>query len=312
VVFDYFTDHRTDIFLSAGSRKIPQYFGAAAVSANLGETKTKGYEIEVKLQNTSRNQFYYWSNFTFAHAIDEVIFIEDPVLLPDYQKNQGHQIGQYYTQFSNGFYNNWDDIYASTPYTSSNQVKLPGQFDMVDFNGDGVLDSKDSAPYSYPSNRPQDTYQFSLGADFKGFSAMVQFYGVYNISGTYSWIMRPYSDRFYSVFITDNLNQWTPTNTETARWPAWRFQSYADALPASTMRWVDNSYFRLKTAEIAYTLSSKSNFIKKAGLNSLKIYVNGNNLYLWNKRADDREIAPDSNESYPMFKRYNVGVNFTF
>ena len=43
----------------------------------------------------------------------------------------------------------------------------------------------------------------------------------------------------------------------------------------------DGSYIRLKNAEVAYTFTS--NWIKKIGLESLRIYVNGNNLWLWTK-----------------------------
>jgi len=54
---------------------------------------------------------------------------------------------------------------------------------MVDYNGDGTLNSFDSAPYAYPTRRPQNTYSITVGADYKwrGFSAMIQFYGVYNV-----------------------------------------------------------------------------------------------------------------------------------
>ena len=306
---DYFTDHRTDIFLSAGSRRIPQFFGANAVAANIGETKTKGYELELKLQNTTATQLYYWGSWAFTHAIDEVIFIEDPVLLPEYQKSQGYQIGQYRTQFSDGYMNNWDDIFASTPWQTSQNSKLPGDYDMVDFNGDGILDANDSAPYSFPSSRPQNTYNFSLGADFRGFSLMVQFYGVYNVSRTYSWIMRPLSDRFNSIVLTEFRDTWTPENTD-AKYKAIRYGSHSDSLPVGTQWWVDGSYLRLKTAEIAYTFSK--GLIKKVGLNSLKLYANGNNLLLWSKMIDDRETNNDLNEGYPMFRRVNLGINFTF
>ena len=50
----------------------------------------------------------------------------------------------------------------------------------------------------------------------------------------------------------------------------------------------DGSYLRLKYAEISYTFS-KEKWLKSAGLQSLKLYVNGNNLALWTSMPDDRE-----------------------
>jgi hypothetical protein len=45
----------------------------------------------------------------------------------------------------------------------------------------------------------------------------------------------------------------------------------------------DGSYLRLKNAEVAYTFSQK--WVKRAGMSSLRIFVNGNNLHVWTKDA---------------------------
>lgn len=77
----------------------------------------------------------------------------------------------------------------------------------------------------------------------------------------------------------------------------------------------DGSYIRLKNAEIAYTFDSNS-WIKALGLNSLKIYLNGNNLWVWSRMPDDREsnfagTGLASQGAYPTVKRFNLGVKFT-
>lgn len=77
----------------------------------------------------------------------------------------------------------------------------------------------------------------------------------------------------------------------------------------------DGSYLRLKNAEIAYTFESSK--IKKIGIQSLRIYLNGNNLLLWTKMPDDREsnlsnagtTGGGGGGAYPTVRRINLGVN---
>src|SRR5699024_3589412 len=77
-------------------------------------------------------------------------------------------------------YQNWDQVYASVPTENNDLQKLPGYYDMVDFNGDGMIkSSEDVIPVGY-SKVPQNTGSFTLGANYKSFSFMIQFYGVNN------------------------------------------------------------------------------------------------------------------------------------
>ena len=74
----------------------------------------------------------------------------------------------------------------------------------------------------------------------------------------------------------------------------------------------DGSYIRLKNAEIAYTFTD--GWVRKLGVKNLKIYLNGNNLWVWSKMPDDREsnFAGSGNQgAYPTVKRFNLGVKFT-
>ena len=70
----------------------------------------------------------------------------------------------------------------------------------------------------------------------------------------------------------------------------------------------DGSYFRLKNVEVAYTWTK--GWIKKLGFTSLKVYLNGNNLFLITKMPDDRESNygfSGGGGAYPTVRRYNFG-----
>jgi len=57
--------------------------------------------------------------------------------------------------------------------------KLLGNYYLVDYNGDGVIDTQDRIPYGH-TGWPQNTYNATIGLDWKGLSAFVQFYAVNN------------------------------------------------------------------------------------------------------------------------------------
>jgi hypothetical protein len=72
----------------------------------------------------------------------------------------------------------------------------------------------------------------------------------------------------------------------------------------------DGSYTRLKYAELSYTFSEEK-WLKASGLSSLKLFVNGNNLFLWTDMPDDRESNTGGSSAYPTQRRFNLGFKIT-
>lgn len=308
VNLDLFKDNRKNIFLSAGSRAVPDYFGASPVSANIGKTESKGYEFEVKYNGSISKDFNYWVTYSYTHAKDRVIYREDPTLLPDYLKNEGFQIGQTKTQISGGYITNWDDVYASTKGDANTNYRFPGDVNILDFNADGIINNYDRAPYGYPS-RPQNTYNIATGFDYKGWSFMIQFYGVYNTTRAHNFGTT--TGQNTSPLVYEYLNDyWTSSNPD-AQWksPRSNTQSYV-----GTLEWFDGSYLRLKNIELAYTF--KQRWMKQVGITAMKVLVNGNNLWFWSKLPEDREQSVynsgGSGNLYPNVKRINLGFNISF
>ena len=304
--FEVYQDKRTDVLISGAQRAVPAYFGGTPPTANLGETVVKGFEMELKVNKRLNPDMRLWGNMVMTHAKDKIIDRDDPQLLDDYLKQSGYQIGQYRSQLRSGYYNTWDEVYGSSTVDQYDNNKLPGNFNIVDFNGDGVINSFDIAPYAYPE-RPQNTYTASLGFDFKRFTIFVQFYGVNNV--TRNLTQTNFSASLNSVFKQGDY--WTKDNPDaTSPLPRWksRLYSYGDFFN------YDGSYVRLKTAEMAYTLNPA--WLKKAGFQSMRIYVNGNNLLFWSKLPDDREANIGSSNfagqgAYPTVRRINMGFNLS-
>ncbi len=200
------------------------------------------------------------------------------------------------------FVNTWDEVYGSTEWEANDNLKLPGEYNIIDFNGDGIIDSYDVAPNGYPE-RPQNTYNGSLGCDYKGFSFFVQFYGVSNVT---RYIGFGNFNKQTNV-VYEQGDYWTKDNPDAESFvPRYvsKFDRYGNYYA------YDGSYLRLKNAEIAYTL--ESGIINRIGIKSLRIFLNGNNLLLWTKMPDDRESnigGSGGGGTYPMVRRINLGVN---
>jgi len=301
---DLFSDYRTDILLDGASRSVPSYFGVIPPTANLGKVRNKGYEFEIKLNKILNNGIRVWANLSMTHAKNKVIDADDPQLKDDYLKKAGKVIGQTYSYVSSGYYNTWDQVYGSTQLNTYDNQKLPGNLNMIDYNGDGVVDSKDVVPFGYPET-PQNTYNSTIGVEWKGFSAFVQFYAVTNANRYLQ--LQSFGGQYHYDNVYKLGSYWSPANTN-GKVPIPR---YASTLPYyGTNNLYDGSYVRLKNAEVSYTF--KLSQLKRIGINAFRLYLNGDNLLLWTKMPDDREVSFGAATAYPTVRRFNLGCNITF
>lgn len=143
---DIFHEKRSDILIAGSSRSIPSYFGASPATANLGRVRTRGYELELRVNKPFSNGIRLWGNFNITHAENKVLEFDDAELLPAYQKTAGYAIGQDHSYIDNGYANTWDEVIGMTTHNTNDNQKLPGQYIIVDFNGDGIIDTNDNAP----------------------------------------------------------------------------------------------------------------------------------------------------------------------
>jgi TonB-linked SusC/RagA family outer membrane protein len=303
VNFDYFWEHRSDIFVGGNERIVPVYFGAPPVSGNIGEVKTEGWEVETDFSNTTAGGLRYTAGISVAFAKDLIIKKSDPELAPDYQKQAGYAIDQPRITLPDRVMNSWNDVYTGV-VGQTNANLLPGDFRSIDFDSDGVITIKDDAPYGY-SNRPQYTYSPKFGLDYKGFSLNLMFYGAFNMEGmlTYGSFVNEYSIAY--DYTRDA--SWNPQLGigEDAKYSAIRI-----TLP-SRQFYIDRSYLRLKTAVLSYNVNSS--LIKKVGLSGMRLHVNGENLLYFSKAPMDNESNDDYRyRSYPVLKRVTLGLSVNF
>ena len=302
---EFFHDKRVDILVS-GSKLVPTYFGQSPSVVNLGEVTTKGYEFEIRFNKVLTNGIRLWANASMTHAENKIKKRDDQPLLPSYMKQAGYSIGQTHAYLDKGMMQTYDDIYGSPAHNSSDNQKLPGDYYIVDFDADGVISSNDNVPYGY-TGTPQNTYNATIGFEWKGFSCFAQFYGVTNVTRDVTMISL--SDPMLANVYDQGT--WWSTDHYNADVLTPRFNS-KPTYYYGTQYLCDGSYIRLKNVEIAYTFTQP--WIHKLGVKDLKVFVSGNNLWLWTRMPDDRESNFSSyggaTGAYPTVKRINFGVKF--
>ncbi len=302
---EVFRDKRFDILVKGADRAVPSYFGSTPPTANLGKVQTSGFEIEVRLNKVLPNQLRLWAETSLTHAKNKILERDDPALLPAYQKFAGFSINQTRSFVDAGFINTYDELFASTQHSTNDASKLVGNYHILDFNGDGIIDNFDNVPFGY-SDAPQNTYNATLGFEWKGLSAFVQLYGVTNV--TRNVPLNSFGSQLNTVY---DLGTWWSKENPNADVTVPRWLS-TPSYNQGTQFMFDGSYIRLKNTELAYTFNRP--WIRNAGIRSLKVFINGNNLWVWSRMPDDREsnfAGGGGQGAYPTMKRYNLGIRFT-
>ena len=108
-------------------------------------------------------------------------------------------------------------------------------------------------------------------------------------------------------------DRWTPYTADTALYPRFSGDSASHNYMQSTL-WVKNgAYLKLKNMTLSYNFKSNKVF-RLLGISQLGIKLTGYNLLTFDYiHIMDPESNPDwYNDTYPITKQFNFGVNITF
>jgi hypothetical protein len=193
-----------------------------------------------------------------------------------------------------------------------------GDIKYKDMNGDGVINTLDQAPIGYPAT-PEINYGFGVSAGYKNWDVSAFFSGSARSSFFVDATeMTPFSQKTVSgmkvegglaKFIADD--HWTEQNQNPyARWPRLANRVIANNVLPSTWHQEDNSFLRLKSAEIGYSLPRK--WAGKLRLSSFRAYLSGTNLLQFSKfNLWDVEMGGNV-FNYPLQRVTNIGINLSF
>ena len=317
LTFDLFKEVRENILTTKSTT--PIIVGADMPAYNMGRMKNGGFDGELNFRDKIGN-FNYWLKGIYTYARNEILFRDEVEPSEPYMRRTGQRFNQYFGFIAEGFYNTWEEVNdPNRPISSFQNNRIqPGDVKYKDVNGDGYINSFDMVPIGY-SDFPEISYGFSLGGDFKGFDFSVLFQGSENVSFRASKKSnRGFQEDGSAIDYLKDYS-WTPeryANGEEIRFPHLSASaSQSHNYQASTLWIRDASYIRLKNVEIGYSFTG--NQIKKLGVSSLRLYVNGTNLLTWDNLfpGEDPEIPTynDGNyEPYPIIRTVNFGLNLNF
>lgn len=308
---DLFDEHRTGLLMQ--KQTIAPWMGVSVGSVNLGETKNHGMELEIAWHDRIGKDFDYFAKFNFSKSENRVVFKDDPSNLDDYLKQAGKPIGYANKYIVTGNLSSIDDIFNMTEAklgdTGTKDYLAPGDFAYIDYNADGVIDTKDAVPVDNLSY-PLTTYGLSLGFTYKGFGLNALFYATTDLYkediGTFLWDFP--GDR---VQAQPDLDRWSMADRYSTelKHPSPRIENAYNE-KSSTFTYTNYSYLRLKNLELSYSLPKT--FIKKLNISSCQVYVNGNNLFTISNVDKRRDPETGSGSVYPIVRRYNVGMRLSF
>jgi len=303
IVADYYNKRTDDLLFT---KPTPLSSGYGAITGNFASLENKGLELTVsgKILTKGKLKWDASGNITFnKNKVLKLDGAQDEIGLTAFSiLKVGKPLGVYKTYVADGI-------------NQTGETILPGYdgrlggYKVKDINNDNVINSNDLQI----TGNAQPKYYF-------GFSTSLR-YNKFDLSGFLQGVQgSQLYDAFRYTFETpvgaSNVlaglaNRWTPTNPTNEY-----VKGYQGSRLPITNRWVeDNSYIRLKNVTLGYTISNYK-FI-----NSLRLYISGNNLLTV---TDYKGWDPESNNSngsnsvfidngtYPAAKSYVLGIQANF
>jgi TonB-linked SusC/RagA family outer membrane protein len=303
VTVDVFKQSRNNI-LASRSLNVPVFTGLILPNENIGTVENKGIEIELNHTEVFKD-FSFRIGGTFSYSQNKVIYISEAQNVTAWKKLEGHVLGaaQYYHAI--GIFRTQAEVDKSPVYPGTRVGDLQYQ----DIDGDGVITANDMYT-SDKTSTPEMVFGLNLSMNYKNFSLWANFAGASNAWQYYYVNARLAINQLEDVIV----NRYTPgsMNSKYPRIPTVEAATSGEPDGQPSDYWLRNStYGRLKTLELSYNLPQK--LLSKVKIQSLKIYVNGNNLFTVDnvKWADPENTSPTS-DYYPQSKIYNLGINLTF
>ena len=312
IIAEYFTEHRTDIFMTRAD--VPETMGLQAQRA------AHGIDIQADYKQVWNKDFWSSARGNFTYSTSKYLVYEEPQYKEPGRLHAGHSLKQNWGYIAERLFIDDEEAANSPSQASFGSLYGGGDIKYTDVNGDGIISEADMVPIGLPTS-PEIIYGFGASMGYKGFDFSVFFQGLANesfwidastnynpsknIAGTAPFVnntqlLKAYADDHWSE---DNRNIY-------ALWP--RYSNYANYNNSATSTWWmrDGSFLRLKQLEFGYTLPYK--WLRRWRVETLRVYFQGNNLLCWSRfKLWDPELA-GSGLNYPIQRTFNIGFHVTF
>lgn len=306
---DFFKERRSGIWTTLD--RIPDMFGyEKKTQSNIGIVDNKGFDAVIDYSfQTSDPRWKINLKGTFTYAKNKLIQHGEVEPRYAYQSKIGKQLNVNWGYKSIGLFVDQADI-DNSPSQEYFGVVNPGDVKYEDVNHDGRIDNYDVVDLGSVS---VPNIVAGLGGTilYKNFDLSFLFQGVTQVEFMAAPKTFPEINK-RQVWKIVAEDRWDPIHQNVdARFPRLGVGNQTNNYQNST-RWLhDGSYLRLKNIEFGYSFDNK--LVAKIGLNSLRLYVNGINLFTLSPfKWWDPESRSYEGMNYPLQKVLNVGFKLGF
>ncbi len=303
--FDVFLNRRTNIIWPRfGS--VPQTTGMSLPAENIGKVENRGWEFKLTYTGNA-GDFKYNVGVNGGYAKNKILFWDEAPGAPAWQRTTGKPMYTYLTYQYDGVFKDQAAIDANTlDYTAITNTLRPGDMKYKDYNKDGKITPDDQVRNDRTSI-PLFTGGATIGLSYRSFDCSILLQGalggqVYVSTGESGSIGNYLTDVYENRWTVDNPSDKHPRIADRSN------QYYSNG---NTYWLRSNDYIRLKNFELGYTLPATLS--QKAGISTLRFYVNGLNLLTLDKlKVFDPESTNSVGQYYPQSRIINTGLTVTF
>ena len=335
---DYYNIDTKDLL--AVDRASNFYLGTTDLDVlrNVGAINNKGIELSLTSTNINKNDFRWTTTLNYARNRNQVVELSSGKELigsgapgyfsgaTTYILREGEAIGLFWGLNYQGVYQG-GDIPAGTAVAGSSKDPegnpIPGEplfAEVADEEGNfnGIIDDNDRQIIGDPN--PDFTFGLTNTFSYKNFDLNIFFQGavggdIYNLTA-----IQLYNGD--SNGLTDVLNSWTPTNTDTDI-P----RAIVRGRERSSRFVEDGSYLRLKNVALGYVLPT--GMLQNVGFSSARISLSAQNILTLTgysgldpevsyfgsggeSSGDDNVIQGHDYGNYPNLSSITFGLNLKF
>ncbi|MDR6944756.1 TonB-linked SusC/RagA family outer membrane protein [Mucilaginibacter pocheonensis] len=316
---DYFYEKRANMLVEV-QNTLPGEYGLGLGLVNGGVMSNHGIDLTLQSSHSFSKDLRLdvTGTFTFARNKQLQVFETSATANNPNRRVTGRPLNTIFGYQALGYFKATDfnsdgSLKAGLPVPSFGPVKA-GDIEYADLSGpngtpDGKIDANDQTVIGHP-NTPEIIYGLEPRLTFKNFDLDVLFQGSGNSNIVISnYFAFPFNaSGSASQLVYDD--HWTPA-TPNALYP--RVTGTPTSNNTQTSSWFvrNDSYIRLKSFEVGYTLSNK---LLRNKIQSIRIYVAGQNVI--NHLPHVKEIIdPENtgnNTNYYQQRVFSLGLNATF
>jgi hypothetical protein len=299
---DVYTSTTEDLLLD---QKLPNLTGFGSIKTNVGNLKNHGFDLGLNSINISNDQLIWTSTLNVTFRQNEITTLgNEPVPTID---SEGNEVLAEPDDLNNGWFIGenkdiiWqlesDGVYQVGDEAEAAQFGLfPGDFRVVDQNGDGVINVDDRTFQGYRKNPWYITFRNDL--EWKGFDLGLVFLAKLGWNGEtrqpFNW-----DQQYIKNHNWFDIPYWTPGNARN------------DAARVNSIRLLDHEavlskdYVRLQNVSLGYSLPPA--VLEKMNFDRVRFAVNIENAAVFTSW-----IYGDPESEREMPRIYSFSLDFTF